>query len=203
MSSIPDNIKTLLDKHGLYNKDAAWELPQKKGTWILKHKTLEALAVAEKIQFSEPKIHFNGDAVIVWVQGVRGDLTEWSYGEACPKTSMNKYYVAMSEKRAKDRVILKLLGLHGDAYSEEEADDFKQPTNDYGFSNKAREKEYHIMLNIITDIWTPTVCDLATLKPMFDIAGKVSPDHKRAKDADYAKLEQLEKDFEKDAEFTV
>jgi hypothetical protein len=32
----------------------------------------------------------------------------------------------MAEKRAKDRVILKLIGLHGLAYSEEEADDFKQ-----------------------------------------------------------------------------
>ena len=32
----------------------------------------------------------------------------------------------MAEKRAKDRVILKLAGIHGDAYSEEEADDFKE-----------------------------------------------------------------------------
>ena len=29
----------------------------------------------------------------------------------------------MAEKRAKDRVILKLIGLHGDAYSQEEGDD--------------------------------------------------------------------------------
>jgi hypothetical protein len=33
----------------------------------------------------------------------------------------------MAEKRAKDRVILKLLAVHGDIYSEEEADDFKRP----------------------------------------------------------------------------
>lgn len=31
----------------------------------------------------------------------------------------------MAEKRAKDRVILKLVGLHGYVYSEEESDDFK------------------------------------------------------------------------------
>ncbi len=31
----------------------------------------------------------------------------------------------MAEKRAKDRVILKLAGIHGLVYSEEEADDFK------------------------------------------------------------------------------
>ena len=32
----------------------------------------------------------------------------------------------MAEKRAKDRVILKLVGLHGDVYSEEEADEFQE-----------------------------------------------------------------------------
>jgi hypothetical protein len=32
----------------------------------------------------------------------------------------------MAEKRAKDRVILKLIELHGFVYSEEEADEFKQ-----------------------------------------------------------------------------
>ena len=31
----------------------------------------------------------------------------------------------MAEKRAKDRVILKLIGLHGEVYSEEEAEEFK------------------------------------------------------------------------------
>ena len=32
----------------------------------------------------------------------------------------------MAEKRAKDRVILKLAGIHGYIYSEEEADEFKE-----------------------------------------------------------------------------
>mgnify|MGYP003654039403 FL=1 len=32
----------------------------------------------------------------------------------------------MAEKRAKDRVILKLVGLHGDVYAEDEADSFKE-----------------------------------------------------------------------------
>ena len=54
-----------------------------------------------------------------------GDATEWSIGEAAPYNTTNKYPYAMAEKRAKDRVILKLVGLHGDVYSEEEADEFK------------------------------------------------------------------------------
>jgi hypothetical protein len=46
---------------------------------------------------------------------------------------MAAYPFAMAEKRAKDRVILKLIALHGLVYSEEEADDFKAsapPAND-------------------------------------------------------------------------
>jgi len=59
------------------------------------------------------------------VTGQMGDRLEWSVGEAAPANNKNAYPWAMAEKRAKDRVILKLIGLHGLAYSEEEADDFK------------------------------------------------------------------------------
>ena len=52
--------------------------------------------------------------------------TEWSIGEATPYNNKNGYPFAMAEKRAKDRVILKLVGIAGDVYSSEEADDFKQ-----------------------------------------------------------------------------
>jgi len=54
--------------------------------------------------------------------------TEWSFGEATPANNKNAYPFAMSEKRAKDRVILKLVGLHGDVYSDTEID--KQAQDD-------------------------------------------------------------------------
>ena len=47
--------------------------------------------------------------------------------KASPKNCKNSYFYAMSEKRAKDRVILKLLASHGALYSEAEADEFTQP----------------------------------------------------------------------------
>jgi cytochrome c2 len=65
------------------------------------------------------------------VTGAIGDKSEWSIGEACINVNYKvsgkqaAYVYAMAEKRAKDRVILKLAGLHG-VYSEDEADDFKQ-----------------------------------------------------------------------------
>ena len=94
------------------------------------------------------------DECVVLVRASRQDgISEWSFGEATivlmkdtgRKNKWDKpiyeapdgvsgnyqvtpkqasYVYAMAEKRAKDRVIIKLAGLHG-AYSEEEADDFK------------------------------------------------------------------------------
>lgn len=106
-----------------------WELPQRRGTWIAKHSALETVAVKANISFSMPEIiEANGaDGVAAMVvQGVMGDRVEWATGEAAPKNNKNAYPWAMAEKRAKDRVVLKLAGLHGLVYSEEEGD-FTQP----------------------------------------------------------------------------
>src|SRR3954451_5869163 len=47
----------------------------------------------------------------------------------------------MAEKRAKDRVILKLVGLHGLLYSEEEADEFKSSAASVAVSETAAQGE--------------------------------------------------------------
>jgi len=59
------------------------------------------------------------------------DRIEWSMGEALVNVNYRvsgkqaAYVYAMAEKRGKDRVILKLIELHGLVYSEEEADEFR------------------------------------------------------------------------------
>ena len=58
-------------------------------------------------------------------------LNAWSIGEATPANNKNEYPWAMAEKRAKDRVILKLIGASGFVYSEEEADSLKQAGGNY------------------------------------------------------------------------
>jgi hypothetical protein len=65
--------------------------------------------------------------MVVCVFGKMGDREEWTFGEASPTNNKNQYFAAMTEKRAKDRVILKLLSAHGDLYSEDESEDFKRP----------------------------------------------------------------------------
>lgn len=127
MSTIPENIGALLDQVGADKAQDAWAV--RPGIWAIKHKALEKVAAYLNIQFDAPKIICSdiiNKAVAIEVHGRMGSHTAWSIGEAAPYNNKNGYPFAMAEKRAKDRVILKLAGLHGDAYSEEEADDFRR-----------------------------------------------------------------------------
>jgi hypothetical protein len=132
MKQIPNHIKQLIDKHGL-DREAVWDCH---GTPVLLHRACEEIAAKLDIRFEEPKI-IHCDAVkkecVLLLKGsiMRGEseIEEWSFGEAMGYNLKNNYPFAMAEKRAKDRVILKLAGLHG-VYSEEEADDFKESLKD-------------------------------------------------------------------------
>jgi len=131
MSKLDPRIEAIRAKYDLDASDF-WELPQKKGTWIAKHSALEIVAVKANIVWSMPQIiesaSIDGIAAMV-VMGTMGTRSEWATGEAGPKNNKNAYPWAMAEKRAKDRVVLKLSGIAGLVYSEDEADDFKQPAD--------------------------------------------------------------------------
>lgn len=96
--------------------------------WIALHKFLEKVANKAGINFNLPTVlNCETGEIAVCVEGIDKDGNKaWSIGEASPKNCKNDYRWAMAEKRAKDRVILKLLGIAGDMYSEEEADEFKE-----------------------------------------------------------------------------
>lgn len=122
MAKLDERIEVIRERYGLAATDF-WELPQKKGTWVAKHSALEVAAVKASIRFDMPVIleaHGGEGVAAVCVQGEMEGRVEWSIGEASPKNNKNAYPWAMAEKRAKDRVILKLIGIHGLVYSEEE-----------------------------------------------------------------------------------
>jgi hypothetical protein len=111
------------------DRDDVWSVQASR---VVKHKALERLAAALGINYAAPQIlRAEKDEAVILVTGAIGDKSEWSIGEACINVNYKvsgkqaAYVYAMAEKRAKDRVILKLAGLHG-VYSEDEADDFKQ-----------------------------------------------------------------------------
>ena len=119
----------ILTTYGERPEEALWDCH---GTWVAYHKAIERIAAKAGIAFDMPQIIEANSAdrvVAIAVKGKMGDnedyREEWSFGEASPGNNKNAYPYAMAEKRAKDRVVLKLIGLHGLVYSEEESDDFK------------------------------------------------------------------------------
>ena len=131
MSKIPQKLVQILEQLGHTPQSATWDCH---GTPVVLHKVLEQVAAAQGITFDPPTM-IEADAekkkVVMLVSGRLGDAVEWSVGEAVPYNNKNSYPYAMAEKRAKDRVILKLIGVAGFVYSEEEADDFQatRPSN--------------------------------------------------------------------------
>lgn len=150
MANLDPRIEVIRDRFGLDASDF-WELKQKKGTWVAKHSALEVAAVKAGIEFDNPTIveakSEAGIAAVCVAGSMRGDndvlRREWSIGEASPKNNMNSYPWAMAEKRAKDRVILKLIGIHGLVYSEDEMSDADErpPRQDAAPRQQSRHDE--------------------------------------------------------------
>ncbi len=123
------DIKALFGKFGAsISEDDVWQV---QSATVIKHKALERLAAAAGIEFKSPHIiRSDRDEAVILVTGTLGERSEWSIGEALVNVNYRvsgkqaAYVYAMAEKRAKDRVIIKLAGLHG-IFSEDEADDFK------------------------------------------------------------------------------
>lgn len=124
--SLEPRIEAVREKYGLAQDDF-WQIKQNK-QWVCKHAALEIVAVKAGIEWLPPQIiEANAPALVtsMIVTGKMGDRVEWATGE----TNQTNYSVvgkqpaypwAMSEKRAKDRVVLKLVGIHGLVYSDAE-----------------------------------------------------------------------------------
>ena len=129
MSTADQQIADILAKYGEPIAGNIWRV---QGQAVIYHKALERIAAQAGIAFHPPTIlRAERDEAVILVTGSMGERTEWSIGEALVNVNYKisgrqaAYVYAMAEKRAKDRVILKLVGLHGLLYSEEEADEFK------------------------------------------------------------------------------
>lgn len=119
-------IKELLVKYEIDPKAALWDCH---GTWVMYHRYIEVIGAKIGAILDKPEIMFMDQSkkeLVIYVMGRAGNRVEWSFGEVSPANNKNGYPWAMAEKRAKDRVLLKLAGLAGHIYSEEEADDFKE-----------------------------------------------------------------------------
>jgi hypothetical protein len=130
MNAADKQIADILAKYGEPMAGNVWRV---QGQAVIYHKALERIAAQAKIRFDAPTVlRAERDEAVLLVTGYMVDRAEWSIGEALVNVNYRvsgrqaAYVYAMAEKRAKDRVILKLIELHGLVYSEEEADEFKQ-----------------------------------------------------------------------------
>ncbi len=114
--------------HGITESEM-WEV--RPGAWAVKHSAIERLVAQQGIKFERPAIIEVNTAekiMVICVFGTLGDRTEWSFGEASPANCKIAYPAAIAEKRAKDRVAIKLINATGEAiYSEEEFAEDTQP----------------------------------------------------------------------------
>ena len=137
-TNIPENVAKVFKEMGIKpTNEHLWDCH---GTMVIKHKTLEKLAAFKGIKFDKPEfieVSIKNKEVAMLVTGHLGDKSEWSVGESAPYNCKNNYPFAMGEKRAKDRVILTLVGLQGDVYSEDEADDLSLKPS-YTIEQKSR-----------------------------------------------------------------
>ena len=133
-------IKSLAVAYDL-SKDDFWKHKQS-GKWILKHDAVEKIAKQEGIIFDLPIVassDINNVALIV--QATHKDQKVWTMGEARKENCVMAYYWAMAEKRAKDRCVLKILGLYERGVSSDaEADEFNQSGT---YSEPKQDFEYN------------------------------------------------------------
>ena len=180
-ADLPKNLIEALQEVGMspvMDQGAVWNC---RGTPVVYHKALERIAHKKNMRFDPPMI-IETDAekniAVVCVTGHFGDFSEWSIGESTPRNTTNNYPFAMAEKRAKDRVILKLLGVAGFVYSEAEADNFEKSNpalvpnknEDTGF-NPEEQKARDFLRDVNMK------CSPANMKTSNDFERLVSPDY--------------------------
>lgn len=118
-------IAEVLDRYKIDARRALWDCH---GTWIIYHKYVEQIGAQAGVKIESPHIvHADPDKkqVVICVTATLADRSEWSFGEAAPNNNKNAYPFAMAEKRAKDRVILKLVGLAGHVYTDQDVYEIK------------------------------------------------------------------------------
>lgn len=105
-------------------QDAVW-LHKQSGMRIIKHRYIELLAGAQAIQTVDLDVQYwpEKSAAIAKAIVAKDSIQYISWGEAAPGNNKNAYPVAMAEKRAMDRAILKAVNLHGFFYSDAEIPD--------------------------------------------------------------------------------
>ena len=128
MATRNEMLRGLFVENGLVKDEDTYILPYGKGVTIITRSGIEKIQYHNNIQvnyFVESIVP--PDFVVIKAIAKKGDIVMESYGEASSKNTKQTYPVAMAEKRALSRVVLKITGFYKyGVFGEDESDDFKR-----------------------------------------------------------------------------
>ena len=128
MATKSEFLNELYKDNGLVKSEDTYELSfGKRSVNIITRTGIEKIQYHNNITVTFDVESINPEFVVVKATAKKGDVSVESYGEASPQNTQQKYTVAMAEKRALSRVILKITGFYKyGVFGEDESDDFKQ-----------------------------------------------------------------------------
>jgi hypothetical protein len=129
MSKVVNINKIENDIAKLKSTGGMWKINN--GKYAIKHLELEKLAYKYNIETNIDLKSCDlskGCAVVKGVATYNGKQY-FSFGEVSPLNNDFNFPVAVAEKRAADRAILKALGIHGNVYSDEELSNIQHNVN--------------------------------------------------------------------------
>jgi len=132
MATTKELLRELFIKNGLDKEEDTWELPYGKKSTIITRTGIEKIQFHNNINITFVLESKDPEFLIVKAIASKDGQYMESYGEASKLNLTKKensplYPVAMAEKRALSRVILKIVGLYKyGVFGEDESEEFKR-----------------------------------------------------------------------------
>ena len=127
MATKTELLRELFIANGLDKDEDTWELPMGKRPTIITRTGIEKIQFHNNIKVTYILESTDPEFLIIKAIAKKGDEYMESYGEASKANTKQIYPVAMAEKRALSRVILKIVGLYKyGVFGEDEAEEFKR-----------------------------------------------------------------------------
>lgn len=116
-------LRELYKKYGL-NQEDTFKSPQ--GWTIITRSGIDKIQATADINIDYEVIEYTpGESAAVKAIGSYEDKVITTFGEASPKNCRQSYVLAMAEKRAMSRIVLKLTGFYAlGVFGQDESEDF-------------------------------------------------------------------------------
>jgi len=116
-------LRELYKKYNL-NQEDTFKSPQ--GWTIITRSGIDKIQATSAINIDYDVVEYTpGESAAVKAVGQYGDQIITTFGEASPKNCRQSYVLAMAEKRAMSRIVLKLTGFYSlGVFGQDESEDF-------------------------------------------------------------------------------